>query len=86
MVRGRVQGVGFRYHVVERAGEAGLAGWVRNRPDGSLECLAEGREADLEALLELLRRGPPGSGVSHLEQEWLPAGGDLSGFRVLGWP
>src|SRR5205807_9329129 len=58
IVHGDVQGVGFRYFVLRRAREARLAGWVRNRADGTVECLAEGPRAALEGLLADLRRGP----------------------------
>lgn len=58
VVRGRVQGVGFRYFVRQAARELGLRGWVRNLPDGSVELEAEGDEAQLEALEERLRQGP----------------------------
>jgi acylphosphatase len=68
-VRGRVQGVGFRWFVRERARALGLAGWVRNRPDGSVEVLAAGSEADLVTLRRLLRTGPPGAVVTAVEDQ-----------------
>jgi acylphosphatase len=58
VVRGRVQGVGFRWFVLEAAQDLGLSGWVRNRPDGTVEGEAQGKEADVEKLLDQLRRGP----------------------------
>jgi acylphosphatase len=54
-VSGRVQGVGFRWWTRARALELGLQGWARNRPDGRVEVVAEGPEADLLNLLELLQ-------------------------------
>jgi acylphosphatase len=61
LVRGRVQGVGFRWFVREAARELGVAGWVRNRPDGTVEVAAEGTATMLERLREELRNGPPGA-------------------------
>ena len=83
-VRGRVQGVGFRWWVRARALELGLVGHGTNLDDGRVEVVAEGARADCELLLVLLREAPsasrrPGqvSGVSHL---WTTARGDLAGF------
>jgi acylphosphatase len=59
VVSGRVQGVGFRWFVRETAIELGLAGWVRNRPDGTVEVAADGDEAVVSRFRELLRKGPP---------------------------
>ena len=61
VVRGRVQGVGFRYHVVREARRLGLAGWVANERDGSVRTIAEGSSSALDRLEALLRSGPPGS-------------------------
>ena len=66
-VRGRVQGVSFRASLAEEARRLGLAGWVRNRRDGSVEFVAGGRSADVEALLAWARRGPPAARVDELE-------------------
>ena len=52
---GRVQGVGFRYYAVQKAGQLGLAGWVRNRYDGSVEMEVEGAEADIDQLILFLQ-------------------------------
>jgi acylphosphatase len=67
LVRGRVQGVGFRWFVRETARELGLAGWVRNRPDGSVEVAAEGSADLLEKLRHELLQGPPGAAVASLD-------------------
>lgn len=82
VVRGFVQGVGFRYFVIDRARAAGLRGWVRNRADGSVECLAEGPRPSLERLLGELRRGPRAADVAEVEVDWQQARGDLRGFGV----
>jgi acylphosphatase len=65
-----VQGVGFRYHVLRRAREANLAGWVRNLPDGSVECVATGPRPALERLVEQLEAGP--GRVRSVETIWEP--------------
>lgn len=64
---GRVQGVGFRYLVRQEAQALGLAGWVRNNPDGSVEGEAGGDFSRLEALQAFLRAGPGRSRVSRLD-------------------
>jgi acylphosphatase len=63
VVQGRVQGVGFRYFAARAAREFGIAGWVRNLPDGSVETLAEGDAGAVERYLDKLRRGPSASRV-----------------------
>ena len=82
VVRGRVQGVGFRYWVVRRARELQLAGWVANELDGSVRCVAEGRAAGLDALEDLLRRGPTGAIVESVGIVRMPATGRFAGFEV----
>jgi acylphosphatase len=67
LVRGRVQGVGFRWFVRETARDLGLAGWVRNRPDGTVEVAAEGSAVTLERLRDELRNGPPGAAVTSVD-------------------
>jgi acylphosphatase len=67
LVRGRVQGVGFRWFVRETARDLGLAGWVRNRPDGTVEVAAEGSAVTLERLRDELRKGPPGAAVTSVD-------------------
>ena len=57
-VEGDVQGVGYRYFVIDNARSLGLTGWVRNRFDGSVEVLAEGPRAYLEILIDALQQGP----------------------------
>lgn len=67
LVHGRVQGVGFRWFVRERASALGVGGWVRNRPDGAVEVAADGPDDALAALREVLRRGPDGAHVRAVE-------------------
>jgi acylphosphatase len=68
VVRGRVQGVGFRWFVREAARRRGMAGWVRNLSDGSVEVAAEGDDETITALRAALRSGPPGAMVSSVDE------------------
>jgi len=79
---GRVQGVGFRYHVLRAAATAGLDGWVRNEPDGGVRCVAEGSRAALEALLATIEAGPPGAVVTSVDVRWGDATGGLGPFTI----
>ncbi len=67
IVRGRVQGVGFRYFVAGEAEVSGLEGWVRNRRDGSVEAVVAGEERLVDGMIEALRHGPPVSRVDGIE-------------------
>ena len=82
-IHGRVQGVGFRWWLCAEAKRLGLRGWVRNRPDGSVEALISGPEDDVNALTVLAYDGPPGARVFEIQSrdEPVPVGGDkLIGF------
>jgi acylphosphatase len=81
-VRGRVQGVGFRYFVLREAMDLDLQGWVANTMDGSVRCVAEGPRDRLDALLALLRAGPPAAIVEGVSEIWMPATGTLGPFGV----
>jgi acylphosphatase len=72
IVRGRVQGVGFRYFVLREATRLGLSGWVANLSDGGLQCVAEGPKPALELLAASLTAGPPGSHVADVSLHWGP--------------
>lgn len=67
-ISGRVQGVGYRWWAVQAARALGLAGWVRNRRDGSVELLAIGEPPAIDALAEACRRGPPDASVVAVER------------------
>jgi len=69
VVRGVVQGVGYRYFVLRQAMKLDLAGYARNRDDGSVEVVAEGAAGALEELERRLRMGPAASEVEALERE-----------------
>jgi acylphosphatase len=82
VVHGDVQGVGFRYYVQGRAHDLGLKGWVRNRGDGSVECVAEGPKDQLRKLLAELERGPSAASVDDVEARWTEARGDVEAFSI----
>ena len=83
VITGRVQGVAFRQATVDEARRIGsLSGWVRNRPDGSVEVLAEGEHTALEALLAFCRRGPRLARVEGVQAGWEPAQGGLAPFDI----
>lgn len=81
VVRGRVQGVGFRVSLVAEARRLGLAGWVRNRTDGGVEALATGPAEAVEALVAWAHHGPPFAGVSEVRVEDAAPDGS-TGFTV----
>jgi len=81
-VEGRVQGVGFRYFVLDNAVSLGLAGWVRNRYDQSVEVMAEGEREGLDRLVTLLWKGPRSSFVTNVKIEWQAFQGEFSRFSV----
>ncbi|GAA4074830.1 acylphosphatase [Nonomuraea soli] len=79
-MRGRVQGVGFRWWTRARALELGLAGWARNMPDGRVEVVAEGPEDRCVKLLGLLRGCDTPGEVHGVVERWSEARGSLAGF------
>jgi acylphosphatase len=83
LITGRVQGVGFRYALRSEAERLGLAGWVRNRSDGSVEALATGAPQALDALAAWARRGPPAARVAEVRIESVPDENSLSGTFEL---
>lgn len=83
IVRGRVQGVGFRYYVFESARRHRLTGWVRNLPDGRVEILAEGPEETLTELLTDINRGPILSHVEDIQLDWRDAPQEFAKFDIL---
>ena len=74
VIRGRVQGVGYRAWTEYEAGERGIAGWVRNRRDGAVEALFAGTEHDVGAMIQACRRGPPGARIDAIDQRTGEAG------------
>lgn len=83
IVYGFVQGVGFRFAVERAARSRGVAGWVRNRLDGTVEAIFEGEREDVEALVDFCRCGPRGAEVERVEVSAESPEG-RAGFRVEG--
>jgi acylphosphatase len=81
-VRGRVQGVFFRGATQEQARRLGVAGWVRNRADGSVEAVLEGAPEPVAALLAFLAQGPPAARVEALEEGSETPLEGLQGFEI----
>jgi acylphosphatase len=86
LIRGRVQGVGFRWFVHREASELGLRGWVRNTDDGAVEVLASGPPEDLAELRAELRKGSRGSRVDQLLEHELDdsEAANLNDFEIQG--
>ena len=86
LVKGRVQGVGFRWFVHREASELDLRGWVRNTEDGEVEVVAAGNAAELAELRDSLHRGPRGSRVDRVIEHYLEdsEADGLDSFRIDG--
>ncbi|UCF66999.1 MAG: acylphosphatase [Acidobacteriota bacterium] len=82
IVHGRVQGVYFRAWTREQAQLLGLAGWVRNRHDGTVEVLAQGESAALETFESKLQQGPHAARVDRVEVEYVDSELERSGFEI----
>jgi acylphosphatase len=80
IVRGRVQGVGFRYSVARAAQSRGVAGWVSNRPDGTVEAVFEGEPEAVDSLVRVCRDGPRGAAVDRVDV----VDEELEGLRGFG--
>jgi acylphosphatase len=80
LIRGRVQGVGFRFALVDAAREAGVVGWVRNRYDGAVEVFMQGDASGAARIVDWCRRGPPGARVTDIEVDDAPLDPTLRDF------
>lgn len=81
-IRGVVQGVGFRYFVIQLVRNTSVTGWVANVGTGEVRCVMEGERADLERLLVELRRGPAGGLVDQVQAVWMPGTGGFRDFSI----
>jgi len=82
VIEGRVQGVFFRAYTEDEARKHKVAGWVKNRADGSVEAILEGEGTDVQALIDWCRRGPPHARVTQVEVEWENYAGEFRDFSV----
>ncbi len=81
-VRGRVQGVGFRYYCFQTANDLGLKGWVRNESDGSVSICVTGERSEVEQLIKHLKAGPGSPIVSDVDIDWLETAEQCSSFEI----
>jgi acylphosphatase len=84
VIRGRVQGVGFRYYTEDVAFREGLSGYVRNAHDGAVEAQVEGELEAVERFERAIRRGPPAARVDSCEVTDVAPTGRVTGFMVRG--
>jgi acylphosphatase len=84
VVRGRVQGVGFRWFVEREAHILGISGWVRNNVDGTVEVLAQGTSDQLSGLHARLRQGPRAARVDSVDASEVRPSANISSFRIEG--
>lgn len=82
VIHGRVQGVFYRQSTRDMARAHGLCGWVRNRPDGTVEAVFEGERGAVQAAIDWCQHGPPAAHVSGVDVNWTDARGETSGFEI----
>ena len=85
IVSGRVQGVSYRASTASEARRLAVVGWVRNRPDGTVELEAEGPEDTISTLIAWCEKGPPSSKVSGVAVDDIPVTGEDTTFSVVGY-
>ncbi len=81
-ISGKVQGVYFRSSAQDKARELGLAGWVKNMPDGTVETVAEGEEEKLKEYMHWCEKGPSSAWVEGIDEKWEEATGEFEGFNI----
>lgn len=81
-IYGIVQGVNFRYHALKQAQALGLAGWVRNLPDSTVEAVAQGEKESLLKFINWCREGPDSAQVEKVEEHWREPQQTFTGFEV----
>ena len=80
VISGRVQGVGYRFYMKRQARELGVAGWVRNRSDGTVEAVVHGSPEQVNAIVAWARRGPPSAVVAAVKIG--DGSGEFAGFET----
>jgi acylphosphatase len=83
IIEGRVQGVWFRDSTRREAQKLGVTGWVRNRRDGSVEVVAEGKEEEVKRLAAWCRHGPPSAGVRQVDEKEESWHGEFDSFEIV---
>ena len=82
IVRGRVTGVFFRAATQREARRLGITGWVKNRPDGNIEIVAEGEEEAIKEIVSWAHHGPSAARVDGVDVRWRGYTGEFSDFRI----
>lgn len=82
VVSGHVQGVGFRFFTLQEAGKIGIKGYVKNRPEGSVEVVAVGTESQIAAFKNWLKKGPPTSAVCNLVEQSYQGSEEFEHFDI----
>lgn len=82
LIKGRVQGVFFRGEASEEAQRLGLSGWVRNKWDGSVEAVFEGKKVAIEEMIGWCHKGPPSAIVREVEVKWEEYKGEFTSFSI----
>ncbi|HXX67754.1 MAG TPA: acylphosphatase [Polyangiaceae bacterium] len=83
IIRGRVTGVFFRAAAQREARRLGISGWVRNRPDGNVELVAEADEEAIKEMISWAQHGPSAARVDDVEVRWRAYSGEFSDFRIV---
>lgn len=83
VITGRVQGVYYRAETRDQAAALGLTGWVKNKPDRSVEVVVEGGREDVEKLIGWCRQGPPGAEVTGVGVSWENYTGEFAKFKII---
>lgn len=81
-ISGRVQGVFFRSEARQEARRIGVAGWVRNTPDGKVEAVFEGEEKSVKEIIDFCKRGPSGASVTNVHVVWESYTGEFRNFEI----
>ncbi len=82
IVKGKVQGVGFRYYVLEKANELELTGYTKNLPDGSVETVAEGDPLSISKFIEIVKKGPQSAMVTEIAVDLGKSIGEFPDFEI----
>ena len=82
-ITGKVQGVGFRFFVLQQAQKLGINGWVSNKSNGDVEALAQGEKVDLEQFIAKVKEGTTFSRVDNVNLEWMNKGEQYFGFEII---
>ena len=82
IISGRVQGVFFRVETQHAAERFGVLGWVRNKPDGTVEAVFEGEQQRVDAVLTWCKKGPNMARVENVEVQWLDYTGEFKSFDI----